>query len=193
MSYDENAKKRMRHDKDAAPSSTHVSAGDGKTTASCEIMMAKMTAMLAQNSTQMARMQNEMDSMKVQLKETASIRGEVTVLEISCENLEERCCSLGRSVAVLLKSQKWEYSAPRIPQNYWILQGQSYIYANALRHFLSGLKKKTCNMRYAAMMIQVFHCTVTLLWSMTIGCYPIGKNLQMQYNSDIPLMGLVFY
>ncbi|KAL7524856.1 hypothetical protein ACHAXR_000746, partial [Thalassiosira sp. AJA248-18] len=102
-------------------------------------MMAEMKAMMEQNSSQMARMQNEMNSMKIQLNET----------EGRCHYLEARCGSLERTLKVLVKSQKWEYSAPDIPDSHWTELGFDEGYIYHVDGFLSRLKRLTCELRGA--------------------------------------------
>ena len=86
--------------------------GDGTTT---------MAAMLAEMKNHMTRVQNEMDDNDMRGR-TASMQRQMDVMkskcqtqEDKCKKLEARCGCLERSVKILVKENKWEYSAPRIP------------------------------------------------------------------------------
>jgi len=78
-------------------------------------------------------MQNEMNGMKsrlsrvdeleekCQLKEDkcTTLETKCNAFEKKCANLDTRCESLQRSVQILSKESKWEYSAPPIPDSHW--------------------------------------------------------------------------
>ena len=107
----ETEKKRKRYGQDGQDGGSPAAeqgAGGGDTAAP-DTMMAEMRAMLGQTRLNMTQMQNEMDSMK----------SLISCTDENCRFLEARCGSLERTVQVLTKHQKWEYSAPSIPSSYW--------------------------------------------------------------------------
>ena len=141
MSTDAFKKRRVEggHDHqggDSASAATEVDSG-----VTLAAIMAKMNEMETRNIS----MQNEMDS------KTATMQNEIIGMKdrISKMNeLEAKCESLERSVEILIDEQKWEYSAPNIPDSHWEERGfdEGYI-AEMKIYFLDIIKGATCELR----------------------------------------------
>ena len=78
----------------------------------------------------MTRMQNEMNSMRERLSnvdklesKAASMQNEIDDMKKENKFLKTKCSSLERSVSILVKEHKWEYSAPDIPTSHWEERG----------------------------------------------------------------------
>ena len=133
MSSDDAVKKRRVDDddnryqgEDSVPTISDAREGDGLTLAA---IMAKMN-----------EMQNEVDSMKSRLSD-------MDKLEDKCKNLEDKCGSMERSMKILIKEQKWEYSAPDIPESYWRDKGFDEDYIAQMNYFIQKIQKTTSNLR----------------------------------------------
>ena len=97
-------------------------------------------------------MQKEMNTMKNRLshideleKKCDTLETKCNVLEKKCIHLDTRCDSLQRSVQILSKESKWEYSVPPIPDSHW--RGFDEYYIEQIQNFLSDIKRKTCELR----------------------------------------------
>ena len=71
-----------------------------------------MAAILADMKNHMSRMQNEMDGMKVEMNDMKGRLSRMDELESKCKLLKAEGGSVERSMQILIKEQKWEYSAP---------------------------------------------------------------------------------
>jgi len=89
----------------------------------------------------MAKM-NEMETRNI------SMQNEMTLLKNENKSLMTRCDSLERSMQILIKERKWEYSAPDIPTSHWIEAGfdQDYIVDMKI-YFLDIIQGTTCELR----------------------------------------------
>ena len=95
-------------------------------------LMSAMNQLLEQNRSQMAEMKSMRGDMKSIKDEMKDMRSEVIHLRQKCDDAENR----QKYHEVLLKNQKWQYSAP---------------FPNAdsqENRFLDRIKKITCDMRY---------------------------------------------
>ena len=63
--------------------------------------------------------QRQEDECKLLKANCNTLEKKCTTLEKKCTNLDTRCDSLQRSVQILSKESKWEYSAPPIPDSHW--------------------------------------------------------------------------
>ena len=100
--------------------------------------------------------------------------------------LEDQNDSLERSVAILVKEQNYEYSAPDIPRSHWIEAGfdnedDNDDYIDKMEEFLSNMKMDTCRLRngdgdmaWVETLMMVKEC-----YFMMMCYYHTGKNLQM--------------
>ena len=111
---------------DSVPTISDAREGDGLTLAA---IMAKMN-----------EMQNEVDSMKSRLSD-------MDKLEDKCKNLEDKCGSMERSMKILIKEQKWEYSAPDIPESYWRDKGFDEDYIAQMNYFIQKIQQTTSDLR----------------------------------------------
>ena len=85
-------------------------------------------------------MQSEIDGMK-------GHQSEMDELKEKNKFLEAKCCSLERSVKILTKEQKWEYSASNIPRSHWEELGFDEDYIWYMECFLRCIKQVTCDLR----------------------------------------------
>ena len=92
-------------------------------------------------------MQNEMDGVKNQLLQIDDLKEENKDLKTRCSSLEARCESLQASVNILIKDQKWEYSAPVIPTSYWEERGYEDDYIDGAEYFLQQIEMCTTYLR----------------------------------------------
>ena len=105
-----------------------------------------------------ASMQNEMDGVKRRLprvdeleRKCQSLAAGLANSREKCKSLEARCESLERSMQILAKDTKWEYSAPVIPASHWIDRGFDEIYIERMELlFLRTIKVYTCELRRGA-------------------------------------------
>jgi len=91
-----------------------------------------------------ALMQNEIDSMKERVSHIDELERKNEVLEAKL-HLASR--TLKRSVKLLLKEIKWEYSAPPIPDSHWLEHGFDADIIEEMEGFLSNIKDITCDLR----------------------------------------------
>jgi len=89
--------------------------------------------------------QEEMDGMQTRLSHMDELEKKCDRLEKRCTNLDIRCESLQRSVQILGKVSKWEYSAPPIPLSHW--RGFDEGYIEEMTSLLSNIKSYTCRLR----------------------------------------------
>ena len=92
---------------------------EGVTTLMAQVGGTTVGAILAEMKSHMSRMQNEMDGMKSRLSHMDELERKCQIqeenmdkLESNCKWLKAECGSLERSMQILIKEQKWEYSAP---------------------------------------------------------------------------------
>jgi len=97
-------------------------------------------------------MQKEMDGMQNRLshiddleKKCDTLETNCNVLEKKCIHLDTRCESLQRSIQILSKESKWEYSAPPIPLSHW--RGFPEDYVDSMKRLLGDIKGYTCALR----------------------------------------------
>ena len=98
----------------------------------------------------MTQMQNEMDDMKRRISHMDALDSKCQVQEEKCRFLflDVRCGSLGRTVQILNKNQKWECSAPSIPSSYWANEhGFEEDYIDKMEGFIERMKNETYMMR----------------------------------------------
>ena len=95
-------------------------------------------AMMEQMKAHMARMQNEM---------AQHLQNEIDSMKSKCNKLEAKCDSLERCVQILMKENKWEYSAPSIPTNHWTELGFGEYYIKDMESFLREIKSYTQDLR----------------------------------------------
>ena len=118
---------------------------------------ASAAAMMAQMKAHMTRMQNEMDGMRGRLSEVDNMKSEMNdmkgrlsrmdELEGKCKSLEVKCNSLERSVQILMKESKWEYSAPSIPTSHWVDLDFDENYIQGMECLLEQLEDSTIALR----------------------------------------------
>ena len=99
---------------------------------------------VAEMKTQMTRMENRMGELE---RKCSSLETSLADAKGKCEFFEARCESLESTVQVLIKEQKWEYSAPTIPTSHWVDQGFNEDYIEWMELFLREIKAKTCALR----------------------------------------------
>ena len=68
-------------------------------------------------------------------------------LQHELDEVKSRCESLERSVQILAKDVKWEYSAPAIPTSHWIARGFDENYIENIELFLNRIEDYTCELR----------------------------------------------
>ena len=152
MSADETPKKRKVGDGGNA---------DG-TTSSLAAIWAEMKDMKGRLS-RMDELENEVDGMKSRLSHMDELEKKCQIqqenmgkLGNKCKSLEGKCDSSERSIQILIKEQKWEYSAPSIPRSYWIdhdhdldehyIDGMEYL-LHQMKESTIELRSGTCNIR----------------------------------------------
>jgi len=84
-----------------------------------------------------AQMRSEMNDLK-----NANLMSQSRI-----DELENKCSSLERSIRILSKEAKWEYSAPDIPMSYWIDKGYDDDYSHSMKQFIDEMKSLTCQLR----------------------------------------------
>ena len=110
---------------------------------------------IAEMKVHMTRMQNEMEtrvvSMQIEMdSRTSTMQNEIIGMKdrISKMNeLEAKCESLERSMKILIDEQKWEYSAPDIPESHWDERGFDGEYIEWMGYLLDKIKEATCELR----------------------------------------------
>ena len=103
-----------------------------------------MKTILDQYVLQMEQMQNGID---LQGQFNTSMQQEMVGIKNKCQFLKRSYGSLERSVQLMVKNQKWNYSASNIPDNHWIGYGFDGNYIGAMNAFLPQLRKETCTLR----------------------------------------------
>jgi len=105
-------------------------------------------------STSLAAILAEMKDMKGRLsrmddleKKCQTQEENLDELERKCKSLEAKCYSLERSIQILIKEQKWEYSAPSIPTGYWVDRGLDEGSVRAMKHLLQQMEGRTTDLR----------------------------------------------
>ena len=116
---------------------------------------------IAEMKAHMMSMQNEMNSMRERLSnveklesKAASMQNEIDELKITTNGLKKenkflktKCSSLEISVSILVKEQKWEYSAPDIPTSHWHNPHFDEEYIEEMESFLDDIKSATVDLR----------------------------------------------
>ena len=92
---------------------------------------------MSEGGTTMAAILAEMKDLKSRY---TSLQNEMNGMK---HDLEAKCRSLERGMDILVKENKWEYSAPDIPTSHWIDKGYDMIYAKGVENFLRHMKKCT--------------------------------------------------
>jgi len=115
--------KKRKTDGSDSQGDNDVKMSEGGTT------MAAILAKLNDMETRYTSLQNSMDGMKDK-----------------CKYLENRCDSLQRSVQILSKESKWEWSVPPIPlASHWHEFDEEYL--ELIDMFLDAIKSYTCQLR----------------------------------------------
>jgi len=125
--------------------------GNGVDDGSCTTM-SKILAKLNDMQNEMNGMKSRLSRMdeleeKCQRQEEAYslLKANCIELEKKCTHLDTRCESLQRSVQILSKESKWEYSAPPIPLSHW--RGFDEGYIGEMTSLLRNIKGYTCALR----------------------------------------------
>ena len=92
---------------------------------------------IAEMKSHIAGMQNKMNEMEIR---AISTQNEATLLKKENKSLKTRCGSLERSMQILIKEQKWEYSAPDIPTSHWHNPHFDEEYIEEIESFLDDIK-----------------------------------------------------
>ena len=135
---------------------TTASAGMEDVIAEMKVHMTHMQTKMNEMETHNISMQNEMTNMQYEMESKAATRKheidgmkhrllEMDELKKENTHLKARCLSLEKTVNVLIKEQKWEYSAPDISDSYWEERDEDYI--AEIKSFLDDLKRATCALR----------------------------------------------
>ena len=112
-----------------------------------EDLIAEMRLHLTSLQTKMNEMETNNISMQNEIDSTKSRLLQMNELDKKNKYLEARCSSLERSVKILVKEQKWEYSAPDIPDSYWTNCGFDEGYIAEMKQSLRQIKQTTCDLR----------------------------------------------
>ena len=128
MSSPETTKKRK-------PADGHQGGGDCESNAATD-----------EGGTTLASILAEMKDMKSEMNDMGRL-SRMDELEKKCKSLEGKCNSLERSIQILIKEQKWEYSAPSIPTGYWVDRGLDEGSVRAMKHLLQQMEGRTTNLR----------------------------------------------
>ena len=91
-----------------------------------------------------AQMRSEMNDMK---SSHLLSKSRIDELENKCEVLETKCSSLERSIGILTKESKWEYSVSDIHRGYWIDKGYSDDYADDMEELIEEIKSLCSQLR----------------------------------------------
>ena len=109
---------------------------------------------IAEMKSHMTRMQNEMNSMRERLSnvdklesKASSMQNEIDDMKRENKFLKTKCSSLEISVSILVKEQKWEYSAPDIPTSHWHNPHFDEEYIEEMESFLDDIKSATVDLR----------------------------------------------
>ena len=151
-------------------------------------------------------MQNEMNGMKNRLssmdelekkykcqeEECSLLKANCNELEKKCTHLETRCESLQRSVQILSKESKWEYTAPPIPLSHW--RGFDEGYIEEIKSLLSDIKRYTCELRRGKVLEDINFGPDALLQHDNLllpHWRELANALQLyQYNGSIPELSI---
>jgi len=77
----------------------------------------------------------------------AQMRAEINDVKKMCQSLETKCSSLERSISILTKESKWEYSVPDIHRSYWIDKGYSDDYSDDMEELIEDMKSLCSQLR----------------------------------------------
>jgi len=88
-----------------------------------------------------AQMRSEINDVK------KMCQSRIDEMENKCQTLETKCSSLERSIGILTKESKWEYSAPDIPMSYWIDKGYDDDYSDDMEELIEDMKSLTHALR----------------------------------------------
>ncbi|KAL7537176.1 hypothetical protein ACHAXR_007645 [Thalassiosira sp. AJA248-18] len=120
--------------------------------AKCQFLEAKVNSMKSEMDTMkrhlshIGELENKFDTIKGRLSHVDQLEKSCQLLEDRSHLLEARSGSLERSLQVLIKHNKWEYSAPPITPNYW--GGFDVHYIAHMDFFLQEIKGNTCELRH---------------------------------------------
>ena len=120
--------------------STGNSGGDDDGSSTAAMMIAKMKE-------HMICMQNKIDGMQSEMNGMKSRLSRMDELEQKCSILEEKCDYFERGMKILIKENKWEYSAPSIPYRHWIDLGFGEDYIEDMESLLSTIKSRCSALR----------------------------------------------
>ena len=127
---------------------------DGQTT--MDEILAEMKHIRGQLS-EVDSMKLEINDMKLEMNDMRGRLSRMDELESNCKWLKAECGSLERSLQILIKEQKWEYSAPSIPTFHWINNGFEGQYIEGMECLLRQLKGGTIVLRSGKHNIQQQH------------------------------------
>ena len=102
---------------------------------------------LASILAEMKDMKSEMNGMKGRLSRMDELEKKCQIQEENCQLLKAECGSLERSMQLLIKEQKWEYSAPSIPAIYWVNEGLDAEHIEGMGYLLEQLEGRTAELR----------------------------------------------
>ena len=130
------------------------SEGGDNTAAGVEDIIAEMKAQMTRTQNKMneieaqaVSMQKEMDNAKARAVSMQDEMDSMKTRLAQFDEIEARCEYLERSMKVLIDEQKWEYSAPDIPESYWDERGFDQDYIEDMKNFLTQIKDVTCKLR----------------------------------------------
>jgi len=98
---------------------------------------------MSEGGTTMVAILAEMKDLKSRY---TSLQNEMNGMKDKCTYLENRCDSLQRSVQILSKESKWEYSVPDLPERYWSNFDEEYL-EEMIYPFLDAIKSYTHQLR----------------------------------------------
>ena len=119
---------------------SNAATDEGATTLALASILAEMKDMRLEMKDMKGRT-NELES-KCQMQEK-----NMDKLKSKCKMLEVKCDSLERSMQILIKEQKYEYSGPYIPTSHWIDQGLDVDYIEGMEHLLRQVKDGAIELR----------------------------------------------
>jgi len=104
-------------------------------------------AIIAEMKEHLMCMQNKMDGMESRLSRMDELEKKCQQQEERCNILEDKCDSLVSGMKVLMKENKWEYSAPPIPTSHWTGLGFDAVYIESMEDLVHEIRNKTNIMR----------------------------------------------
>ena len=139
MSSDSTKKRRIADE----VSNNNDDNGVGIVGSSTTAIIAEMKEHMREMQNKMDGMQNEMNGMKSRLSRMDELEDKCQHQEEKCNTLEDRCDSLQRSIQILNKENKWEYSAPPIYTSHWTGLGFDEDYIDDMEALVKAIRNKT--------------------------------------------------